>query len=686
MRPVRRAVAFLILAKFALLMSAGPSLLLVILSQRSLSSIRALFDFPCWLFNSFVMRFFNFKSSKEANVPEETNNASLTDVRHTPSPSPGQISKPSSEKESTLVDEPIRNSMLNEDSEKEIVSPSPGPHTPEPILQENKDSTPSEKDPKEEPKENVPKEDSDQEVATEAKVETETPDEEDYPSAWKLTLITIGLCFCVFCVALDNTIIATAIPKITDEFNSLGDVGWYGSSYLLTTCAVTLTFGKLYTFYSIKWIYLTALIVFEIGSLVCATTPTSVGLICGRAVAGLGAAGLFSGSILIISKTVPLVKRPMYTSLIGSMAGIANVAGPLMGGAFTDHLTWRWCFYINLPIGAVTFFFVLAFFQNPKPILTKDTFKEQIKELDLLGSFFFLPAIISLLLALQWGGTKYDWSNGRIIGLFVVFGVLILIFTGIQYKAQDKATIPPRLIKNRSVWGAAWYALALGAGFFVMTYYLPIWFQSIKGATALKSGIMNLPMIIGVIVVSILTGGLVTACGYYTPFMIASSIIMAIAAGLLATLETDSNHSKWIGYQAMFGIGIGLGMQQPMIVAQAALKTVDVPSGMAIVMFAQTLGGAIFVSVGQNVFQNQLVHNLAIYAPDQNVAQVVSTGATMLRSVVTGSDLHKVLVAYNAAITETFYVAVAMSALSLVGPIFVEWISVKGKKVEMAAV
>jgi MFS family permease len=235
---------------------------------------------------------------------------------------------------------------------------------------------------------------------------------------------------------------------------------------------VTLTFGKLYTFYSIKWIYLTALFIFEVGSLVCATTPTSVGLICGRAVAGLGAAGLFSGSILIISKTVPLVKRPVYTSLIGAMFGIANVAGPLMGGAFTDHLTWRWCFYINLPIGAVTFLFVLVFFQNPKALLTKNSFKDQVKELDLLGSVFFLPAIISLLLALQWGGTKYDWSNGRIIGLFVVFGVLILIFMGIQYWAQDKATIPPRLIKNRNVWGAAWYSMALGAAFFVMTYYV----------------------------------------------------------------------------------------------------------------------------------------------------------------------------------------------------------------------
>jgi MFS family permease len=169
------------------------------------------------------------------------------------------------------------------------------------------------------------------------------------PSNAKLLVINLASCIAVLCVALDNTIIATAIPRITDEFKALDDVGWYGSSYLLTTCAFQLLFGKFYGNFNVKWVFLVALALFEVGSLICGAAPNSVALIVGRAIAGLGSAGIFSGAQIICAYTVPLEKRAIYTGLIGGTYGLASVIGPLLGGAFTDHASWRWCFYINLP-------------------------------------------------------------------------------------------------------------------------------------------------------------------------------------------------------------------------------------------------------------------------------------------------------------------------------------------------
>lgn len=191
---------------------------------------------------------------------------------------------------------------------------------------------------------------------------------------------------------------------------------------------------------------------------------------------------------------------------------------------------------------------------------------------------------------------------------------------------------------------------------------------------------MNLPTILGVVISSMLAGGLVTATGYYTPFMIASSVIVSVGAGLLTTLEPDSSHEKWIGYQALYGLGLGMGLQQPLIVIQTALPATDVPSATAIITFSQTLGGAVFVSVGQNVFQNRLVHNLLKDAPGVDVPRIIQAGATMVRKIVDEKDLHSVLTAYSHAITQTFYVGVAMGALSIGGTAVVQWLSVKEKK------
>ena len=322
---------------------------------------------------------------------------------------------------------------------------------------------------------------------------------------------------------------------------------------------------------------------------------------------------------------------------------------------------------------------IVAFVLKLPEQKTKKSLKEQINQLDPIGTAFFLPGIICLLLALQWGGSTYAWNSGRIIALLVIFGVCLCAFIAVQVWVGEMATVPPHIIKQRSIAAAVWFSVFTGGVMLAVVYYLPIWFQVIKDATPVHSGIMNLPTLLSLVVASILGGIFVKKVGYYTPPLIACSVIMPIGLGLFTTFTPETGHAKWIGYQVLFGFGLGLGMQQASMAAQTVLPNKDVPTGISLNFFAQQLGGTVFISVGQNVLVNKLVSGLATI-PNFDPVVVVKTGATEIKSVVPPQFLGIVKAVYNHALTDVFEMALVLSCLTIFGALAMEWKNIKAQK------
>lgn len=339
----------------------------------------------------------------------------------------------------------------------------------------------------------------------------------------------------------------------------------------------------------------------------------------------------------------------------------------------------RWCFYINLPIGALVCALLVFVIEDTPPVLGDLPFKEKLSRIDIPGSMVFIPCMVCLLLALQWGGQEYPWSDGRIIALLVLFGVLLIVWAIVQVIQQESATLPPRIAKNRTIIGASWYAFFLGSSFFVVVYYLSIWFQAIKGASAIRSGISTLPFILALVIATISAGIGTSKIGYYNPAVLAGGILTPIGAGLFTLFKVDTNHSMWIGVQVLFGFGVGVGLQQTNIAAQAVLDKKDAPTGVSLVFFCQGIGGAISVAIGQNVLSNKLISGLSGI---NNVSphEVANTGATDLRNVFSADQLPEVLRIYNHALVQVFYIAVAYACAALLGAVIMEWKTLKPKQ------
>lgn len=496
------------------------------------------------------------------------------------------------------------------------------------------------------------------------------------PGTLKFWLTLVSNFLAMFLVALDRTIVATAIPQITDDFHSLGDIGWYGSAYMLTTAASQLVFGRLYKFYHMKWVFLSCVVIFEIGSAICGAAPSSAIFILGRAIAGVGSAGIFSGAMMIMIPMIPLPKRPMFQSMFGMIFGLASVMGPLVGGAFTTKATWRWCFYINLPIGAFTLFFMLFFWNPPARKVEPAPLSTHIKRLDPIGTVLFIPSIVCLLLALQWGGSTYAWSSWRIIVLFSVFGALLVAFATVQILTPETASIPVRIITQRSVFCATMFTFFIAGSMLMLVYYLPIWFQTVKLVAALNSGVYTLPLVLALVVSSIMNGIATQKIGYYMPSMLLSPSIMAIGEGLLSTLTRSAPQSHWISFQFLSGFGLGMGMQTGSLAVQTVLPMADVSMGVALIFFAQQLGGAVFTTVGQTILSNLLVAKLSLIK-GIDVESIINNGATELVHLVPAEDIDQVISVYDFALTKIFLAAMGLAFAALISACGMEWKSIK---------
>ncbi|KAJ5980493.1 Major facilitator superfamily domain general substrate transporter [Penicillium waksmanii] len=488
----------------------------------------------------------------------------------------------------------------------------------------------------------------------------------EYATGVRLMLIMFTIFVSTILVSLEIGIIATAIPGITNDFRKLDDVGWYGSATFILAASASPLWGKLFKYLDVKWVYLSAVGIFLVGSIVAAAAPNSVSVIIGRAIQGWGASGVLGGTLIVINYVAPPRNHPLLIGTWMAVFMVSTILGPVIGGAFTSGVTWRWCFWINLPVGGSIIVLTLLFLRIPKHIKKiPATWQEIILALDLPGFCLLLMSLVCLTLALQWGGQTKSWNDGSVITTLVMWIVLSIGFLVTEWFQGHRAMAPFSILKLRMTWSNALFCLISYGALYQVMFYLPIYFQSIHGQSAVTSGVNTLPFLAFFALGAVVSGGVIGKTRYTQPYELLGALIMTAGMALIYILDVGSSKAMYIGAEVLFGFGVGICNQIPMTAVQGFSKLEDVSSATGIMVMCQTLSGAYFVAIGQSLFANRMLQTVLYGAAHLDPTLVLGTGASELQDVFSGDDLKEVIAAYMVGIKDVFAFSLACAAFAV---------------------
>jgi EmrB/QacA subfamily drug resistance transporter len=500
----------------------------------------------------------------------------------------------------------------------------------------------------------------------------------------QIRLVFVGLMLGMFLAALDQTVVATALPTIVGDLGGLNHLSWVVTSYILASTVTVPLWGKLGDLYGRKGFFQAAIVIFLIGSALSGASQDLLQLIACRAIQGLGAGGLIVGAQAIIGDVVPPADRGRYTGLVGSAFAVASVAGPLIGGFFTDSLSWRWIFYINLPIGAIALVAVAAFLHGR-------TTKVEHK-IDYLGAAVLSLAATSLILMLTWGGVNYAWGSAMIIGLGVGATVLFVLFVRIEQRAAEPL-VPLHLFRNSVFRTSFATGGTVGFSMFGALTFLPLFLQVVRGASPTSSGLEMAPIMAFVLLMSIYSGRRISATGTYRRFPIAGTVLMTVALYLFSHLSPTTPFWQIVIYMALMGTGLGMTMQVLLLVAQNSVEYAELGVATSLAAFGRSIGGAIGTATFGTIFTNRLARDLPAQIhkipPRQLASPAVVHGITHINGAsVTANPaalkklppvlLHAVHVGFTDAFHVLFLGCLPVAALGIVGALLLKEVQLRG--------